>query len=159
VRDSVFSWRHLGAQLWGTVLALLRRLRRRRSTRQSLEAAQIPAVDRASHETVRDAYRRMLLAARAAGRGRDLAETTRELEGRLVRGPVASQAGALADLTAVYDAVRYGEVAPQERDRVRAVAQANAVSSVLQEAVSEELADPTSDAADPPSEARSAPPR
>ena len=58
--------------------------------------------------TVRLAYRRFLATARTVGRGRARSETAREFEARLVAelGPVS--AGALKELTYLYDDVRYG---------------------------------------------------
>jgi hypothetical protein len=127
-RDSVFSWRHLGAQL----LAALRRLRlrRRRSARPSIPPIPAPP-DPAGAECVRHAYRRMLTAARASGHARAATETTRELEARLSRGPAAAAAGSLAGLTVLYDTVRYQEVDAGEAARRDAAVQADTVSAEL----------------------------
>jgi hypothetical protein len=105
------------------------------------------AGDDVGTETVRHAYGRMLLAARARGYARSATETTRELEGRLSRGPAASAAGALAGSTAVDDAVRYGELKTDGPAREEAVARADDVSFVLgQQPVAKPPGSPTAGA-------------
>ena len=98
----MFSWRHLGKQIWEALLALGRRLRRRRQRHSSpvlpIEASHGPR----SAENVRQAYRRMLRVARASGRGRQANETTQELEGRLTTTLAARPAEALTALTYLY---------------------------------------------------------
>jgi hypothetical protein len=127
-RDSVFSWRHLAAQLLASLRHL--RLRRRRSPRPSIPSMPAP-VDSVDAESVRHAYRRMLTAARASGHPRAATETTRELEARLSRGPAAAAAGSLAGLTVLYDTVRYQEVDAGEALRRNAALQADTVSAEL----------------------------
>jgi Domain of unknown function (DUF4129) len=151
-RDSVFTWRHLASQVKGALRALLERLRqlrwRRRSRRASAPSVATIATaapdDDTGPESVRRAYRRMLITARASGSGRAAAETTREFQGRLSDGPAADEAGALATLTALYDAARYGEMEIEEPERVSAVNQADAISSTLREhGVEEQTLPPT----------------
>lgn len=153
-RDSVFTWRHLASQLRNALRALLRQLRglrrirllRRRRNASAQSAAGSSAIgptdDYTGPETVRRAYRRMLITARVSGSARAPAETTGELRGRLSDGPAADAAGALAELTALYDAARYGELEIDEPARVNAVDQADAVSSTLREHSVEERPPP-----------------
>ena len=128
--DSVFSWRHLAAQIRDGLLTLFRRLRRRRSIRPSIPPMPAPA-DPVDAESVRHAYRRMLAAARAAGHARAATETTRELEARLSAGPAAAAAVSLSDLTFLYDTVRYQERDAGEPARRDATLQADTVSTEL----------------------------
>lgn len=126
--DSVFSWGHLASQLWQA----LGRLFTRRPGRPAVAPA-VPA-SRAEGDdlgTIRLAYRRVLTAAHAGGWPRVASETTRELERRLAAGPAAAQAGALAELTSLYDAVRYGERGSGEPEGTTAVARADAVRGAL----------------------------
>jgi len=134
-RDSVFTWRHLAAQLFNGVRALLSRLRRRRSGHEQVAVAPVVGTEESGAETVRHAYGRMLAAARVSGAARGATETTREVEDRLSRGPAAGAAGALARLTAVYEDVRYGEHDTTEPARAHAVDQADVVSSALSQGV------------------------
>jgi hypothetical protein len=106
-RDSVFSWRHLLAQLW----ALLGRLSGGRApTRSAGESA----ASTAAHPVpdvgdVRRQYRRLLVATSSVGLGRQSSETTHDFEGRL--GAVVLPAHARGDLdrlTQLYDRARYG---------------------------------------------------
>ena len=129
--DSVFTWRHLASQVRNGLRAMLGRLRPRRRRDAPVPVAAMAADEDPGAESVRHAYRRMLTAARTSGSARAASETTRELEGRLARGPAAGAADALAGLTATYDAVRYGEVVIEEPARDHAVAQADLVSSAL----------------------------
>ncbi len=111
-RSSLFSWRHLLTQVRR---ALPRWPRRRRS---ALTGAAPPGVEgvgeQADLPAVRDAYRRVLLTARAVGRGRGPAETPRELEVRLSPDLGAGPARALRELTWRYDDVRYGAAEADE---------------------------------------------
>jgi Domain of unknown function (DUF4129) len=138
-RDTVFTWRHLANQLKGALRALRELLRRRQRRLRRAPAPSdtthptVPSEDPTGGNTVRHAYRRMLITARASGSPRTPAETTHELQGRLSDGPAASAAKALAGLTVLYDAERYGEVETDEPARTHAVDQADAVSSALRE--------------------------
>jgi Domain of unknown function (DUF4129) len=131
VRDSVFSWRHVGKQIWDALLGWRKRLRRRRQGRTApvlpIEATHEPR----SAENVRQAYRRMLRAARASGRGRQANETTQELQGRLTTTLPTSPAEALAALTYLYEGVRYGEVDPSEGGRAQATTDSDRVTAAL----------------------------
>jgi hypothetical protein len=131
VRDSVFSWRHLGKQLWEALLGWRKSLRRRRQERTTpvlpFEASHQPR----SAENVRQAYRRMLRAARASGRGRHANETTQELQGRLTTALANRPAEALAALTYLYEGVRYGEIDPSEGGRAQATADSDRVTAAL----------------------------
>src|SRR6185437_5072700 len=80
------------------------RLHRPRTVARSAGPA---ADDPAGAETVRQAYRRMLVAARRAGRARGASETTRELQARLTAELGTNSS--LGVLTNLYDTVRYGE--------------------------------------------------
>jgi uncharacterized protein (DUF58 family) len=82
-------------------------------------------------ETIRDAYRRVLTTARASGNPRAVTETTGELRHRLTDGLAAPAAGALAQLTALYDAARYGGLDGDETTRRQATAQADTVNSAI----------------------------
>jgi hypothetical protein len=131
VRDSVFSWRHLGKQIWEALLGWCKSLRRRRQRRPTpvlpIKAGHEPR----SAENVRQAYRRMLRAARASGRGRYANETTQELQGRLTTTLATPPAEALAALTDLYDSVRYGEIDPGEGARAHATADSDSVTAAL----------------------------
>jgi hypothetical protein len=129
-RDSVFSWRHLADQLRHALTTLFTR-RHRRSTRPAVVAVPDTSGRDPEAESVRQAYRRMLKAARSSGQGRAANETPLELQRRLGAGPAAGAADALAELTDLYDGVRYGEHESAERDLGRAVAHASAVSTAL----------------------------
>ena len=111
-RTSVFSWRHLGAQLRAALARWLSGLlnwRRRRPTVPAVAPRAAAAVT-AEDEDVRHSYRRVLMAARSAGYGRRPGETTRELQARLLaHESVTVPAGALNRLTDLYEDVRYGE--------------------------------------------------
>jgi hypothetical protein len=131
VRDSVFSWRHLGKQIWEVLVAWGKTLRRRRQRHGSpvlpIEASHEPR----SAENVRQAYRRMLRAARASGRGRQANETTQELEGRLTTTLATRPAEALTALTYLYESVRYGEIDPSEVARAHATTDSDRVTAAL----------------------------
>jgi hypothetical protein len=131
IRDSVFSWRHFGRQVREALVGWCKRLRRRR---QRLTTPVLPI--EASHEprpaeNVRQAYRRMLQAARGSGRGRHANETTQELRGRLTASLATRPAEALTALTYLYDSVRYGEIDPGESDRAQATADSDNVAAAL----------------------------
>jgi Domain of unknown function (DUF4129) len=147
-RDSVFTWHHFVTQLWRGVRALLSRFRRNRINRHAAPGAQpAPILSDAGLETVRHAYRRMLKAARSSGQGRSGAETTGEFRGRLSRGPAVSAGNALAELTDIYEAARYGELEITEPARQHAVAMADSIHSALTQFS-------VQDAAGPPSQQR-----
>jgi len=147
-RDSVFTWRHLASQLLNVLRGLLGRLRRP-PHRGGRDPATLTVADEpGGAETVRQAYRRMLIAARTSGSARAATETTRELEDRLSRGPAESAAGALSGLTTLYDAVRYGELETADAARDDAVTQADMVSLALARTASPEP--PSSPAPGPP---------
>lgn len=103
VRESVFSLRHLLAQVRRLLAARVNRPR----------AA--PAASSAGHDvegaaaSVRGEYRRLLHGVRAAGKGRRLDETPLELAGRLAGETSRCDRGALDELTSLYDAVRYAQ--------------------------------------------------
>jgi hypothetical protein len=110
-RESVFSWGHLGAQLLAALRRFRRRFRRRRPTVVPVVAPVAVPMD---PRTVRAAYRRVLGASRAAGRGRRRSETPRELRARLGTDLMPDADVALGRLTALYDEVRYGELCVDE---------------------------------------------
>ncbi len=121
LRDSVFSFAHLLDQLLDS---LRRRLAAR--TREPVPAegagsgpqgAGAPAPE-PEPQSVRRHYRLLLERARAAGLGRAGPETPLELERRLEAEPASLEASALAPLTALYVAARYGEV-PDTADSLR----------------------------------------
>ncbi len=103
-RATVFSWRHLLDQLRAG-LATRRGRRRARRHRHGGPADVAPVLP---VEAVRLRFREVLVAMRAAGRGRTRTETADELAaregGRLDVGP----ARALERLAGLYDEVRYG---------------------------------------------------
>lgn len=114
-RTTVFSWSHVLAQL----LAWFRR--RRRPQPAAVPQAPAGVVVAVDLDPIRAAYRRFLIAARAATVGRETTETPRELAGRLVL-----DRGALGALTGAYERRRYGgtdtpEPAAQEAADVLAV--------------------------------------
>jgi hypothetical protein len=106
-RDSVFSWRHLLAQLW----ALLARPfgRRKPPTLASgiLVTTDVPPVVDVSE--VRQQYRRLLVATNSIGLGRQPSETTHDFEQRLGAEVLPPPETADLDrLTRLYDRSRYG---------------------------------------------------
>lgn len=105
-RESLFSWRHLFRQLFG----LIKRLLSRRSDRTS--RSKLPPVPTIrplpDPDSVRDHYRRVLLAARSAGHGREATETPAELRDRLLSVTSTTVDASIRDLTALYEHVRYG---------------------------------------------------
>jgi Domain of unknown function (DUF4129) len=131
LRDSVFSWRHLGGQIWGALLGLCRRLwrRSRRPDRYLIPVAVTSRPRRV--ESVRQAYCRVLQAARTSGRARQANETTGELQGRLTSALAEGPGEALDALTHLYDTVRYGEIDPDEQARARATRYADHVTTAL----------------------------
>jgi hypothetical protein len=137
-RDSVFTWRHLAAQLSAAVLAFLTRLRRRRPGPETNATSTQRWTGPDDVETVRGAYLRMLAAARRSGHGRDAAETTREFGTRLTAtlGPPAGEA--IGELTDLYDPVRYGEIEPAESAPNRAARHVVSVVRALEEPIAAE---------------------
>jgi hypothetical protein len=135
--DSVFSWGHLASQLWQALVGLFARRRR-------TPAPVRPPTPAGEEElqTVRLAYRRFLTAARTSGWPRSASESTRELERRLAAGPAAGEAGSLAELTAMYDAVRYGDRPSGEQESAVALARADAVSTALAESTDASVTTP-----------------
>jgi Domain of unknown function (DUF4129) len=113
------------------LLGWWRRLRRHRQLRPAsvlpIEASPEPR----SAENVRQAYRRMLRAARASGRGRPANETTQELQGRLTTTLSSRPAEALTSLTYLYEGVRYGEIVPGEVARAQATTDSDRVAAAL----------------------------
>ncbi len=130
-RSSVFSWRHLASQLWGALLAAARRLRPRPRTSASTSHVPEPAAPESDHESVRQAYLRVLVAARAAGHGRASAETARELQARVGTGLDPDPGAALARLTDLYDRARYAEDEPVEAVQTEAAGRADVVAAAL----------------------------
>lgn len=110
-RTTVFSWSHLLAQL----AALVRRLRRRRQGLGVTAPAPAGTVGIEALDPTRAAYRRFLVAARAATVGREATETPRELAGRLVLDRRALRA-----LTGAYERRRYGGTDTREPAAERA---------------------------------------
>ena len=117
-RSSLFSWGHLWSQLRGALVALAPppaarpprpRRRRRRASGEEAELA-----------SVRQAYRGLLVTARATGRGRMTSETAHELESRLSAELTPAPADALRELTFLYHDVRYGAAHPAESAHVAA---------------------------------------
>jgi hypothetical protein len=107
-RDSVFSWRHLLAQL----AALFGRLFSRRNP--PMQASQVPVTPDARPlsdvSEVRQQYRRLLVATNSVGLGRRSSETTHDFEQRLgdsVLPPPEKRD--LDRLTRLYDRSRYGD--------------------------------------------------
>jgi hypothetical protein len=131
-RDSLFSWHHLATQLWTAIRALLRRLLWWRNQRVDPTVATDSAGphQRLETETIRQAYRRVLRAARTAGHGRGLSETTRELRARLTRAELAP-VGALEELTDFYDQVRYADVDLDDPASTEALRHADSITSTL----------------------------
>ncbi len=145
-RDSVFTWHHFVTQLWRGVLALLSRFRRHGTNRQAAPGTvPVPVLSDASLENVRHAYRRMLKAARASGQGRSGAETTGEFRRRLSKGPAVGAGNALAELTDIYEAARYGELEIAEPARAHAVAIVDSIHSALTQFAVQEAARSSAD--------------
>lgn len=120
-RSSVFSWAHLLAQLRAVLARIRLPTRARQPAAAERPATMEPAVETAALDPVRAAYRRFLVAVRAATLGRHPIETARELAGRLdLDGP------ALDSLTGVYERVRYGGT-----DSEGGVAMADAAADAL----------------------------
>lgn len=119
LRESLFSWRHLLDQLLGVFRRRLASMRLRRlETAPPSPGTGQRAADEA---TVREHYRRFLLAARRAGSGRAPSETPLELEQRLLAGlQLGAELGPLAPLTALYDDARYGGLGGSDEAAVAA---------------------------------------
>ncbi|HLY81522.1 MAG TPA: DUF4129 domain-containing protein, partial [Acidimicrobiales bacterium] len=134
-RGSVFTWQHLAAQLRAALRALLAGLRWRRRRGGVGVAATAPeaVLSGAAGDTVRQSYRRLLVAARRSGAGRSPSETTRELERRLVTSFGFGEAGAvpLRELTDLYDHVRYAEAPAGQQSERLAQSHADAVIPLL----------------------------
>jgi hypothetical protein len=130
-RDSVFTWRHLAAQIWAALAALLGRLRRRRPAEAEGQVVATPTPSRPGAESVRQAYRRVLTAARRSGAGRAPNETPLELEQRLASSLGPDTAVPLRELTELYDHVRYGQVPAGEHEQRLAQSHADAVVPML----------------------------
>ncbi len=131
-RDSVFSLAHLLDQ----IRAALGRLGSRATGGSAGGAQDLASGGSCTEpESVRREYRRMLRAARVAGRGRTPGETALELASRLgsLPGPEPEPgpAASLALLTDLYDEIRYGDATEDARDRARASSLADAVVSSL----------------------------
>jgi hypothetical protein len=130
-RDSIFSWRHLFAQL-RTALARWPKRRRRPTTGGGgVGQARSSAPEAEMAVSVRQAYRGVLVAARTSGRPRHTSETARELDIRLSTDLATDTAEALAGLTDIYDAVRYGALQPDAAMNQVATAQAEMVRTAL----------------------------
>jgi hypothetical protein len=137
-RDSVFTWRHLMAQLWAALLGLLHRLvpHRRRPAPPGVGAADAARLEEEIRpRTVRDAYRRLLAAAREAGAPRRPPETTHELEDRFVDRLDLDAADRLRELTSLYESVRYGSGAAGDAGDERAQADVEVVIPALRAAL------------------------
>ena len=130
-RDSVFSWRHLGGQVWGALLAFLRRFRRQRKGGDGQVVPVAVSSEPRPAESVREAYSRVLQGARTAGRARRTNETTQELKDRLTTALAAGPSESLGALTRLYDVVRYGEIDPEESARAHASSHADDVTAAL----------------------------
>lgn len=133
-RTSLFSWRHLWSQLRA---AVWRWPRRRRLARPAAVEPTVSAGDEAELASVRRAYRRFLSTARASGRGRGASETAHELETRLSAELTPDPAGALRELTSLYQGVRYGAAEPGEPAHTAATAQSDTVRAALEEMAAE----------------------
>jgi hypothetical protein len=97
----------------------------------------VPVLSGAAGDTVRQSYRRVLVAARRSGAGRSPSETTRELERRLVTSFGFGEAAAvpLRELTDLYDHVRYAEAPAGHQSERLAQSHADAVIPLLSPAV------------------------
>ncbi len=133
-RSSLFSWGHLWSQLRG---ALWRWPRRRKPGPQAPPPASEGSGGEAELASVRQAYRGLLVTARAIGRGRMTSETAHELESRLSAELTPAPADALRELTFLYHDVRYGAAHPAESAHVAAVVQSNTVQAALEEMADE----------------------
>jgi hypothetical protein len=113
-RDSVFSWAHVFARLRAWLGRIASRIRRhQRGAEPEVVAAAATDVERDAG--IRFEYRRLLVAARQHGHGRGHAETTNELELRLLEASVTGRSsGDLRNLTALYDHARYGRLTVDE---------------------------------------------
>jgi hypothetical protein len=126
-RDSVFSWGRLFSRLRAWLVRLVGRTRRRPRAVPGGQVA-TAAVDTEREVGIRFEYRRVLGAARAHGHGRGHAETTNELELRLVNAAVAGDTSdELRQLTALYDHARYGGLEPQHEQIASAQQASDAV--------------------------------
>ena len=128
-RESVFSWGHLLDQILGLARSLFGRLRRAGGDVGPATAPRANAV--ANTGSVRHHYRRVLVAARAAGHGREVSETPLELQGRLSAVTGAGTQLALQAMTTAYERVRYGEEPDSEEQAERAARDAEVLVTAL----------------------------
>lgn len=128
-RDSVFSWAHLLDQIW---LWLSRRWRRSSDVMSTFTSPAPPdlGVDLRTR-SVRLLYLRVLVAARAAGRGRGTAETPLEFARRLSDVIDDIEGEALAELTSVYGRARYGHQVVRDAEIDRASIDAQVLLEAL----------------------------
>lgn len=148
VRESVFSWAHLVAQLRaglrrliGRLVAFLSRLGRRRRGAPAAPGwlgETAGAAGAQEDDSVRAAYRRFLAAVRAAARGRAPGETPRELAARIAADDRWGETVELPEeqlraLTALYEGVRYAGNEPGEPGLDAARAGADALATALRE--------------------------
>jgi hypothetical protein len=119
-RDFVFSWAHLAAQLRRALRSWWLGSWWRRNRRQTALAVGPLHLDGGPVDgeilSVRHAYRRLLVEARRLGARRHPAETTQELERRLIADLDVEAAVAVRGLTGLYEAVRYGQAPSGRRD-------------------------------------------
>jgi hypothetical protein len=113
--DSLFSWRHIGRQLWEVVRRAVNRLLRLLHLRRGADdgsktgaASATLGPDGVDLPAVRRSYRRVLSAAAGAGVARQPSETAHEFEARLSSTVASNPAAPLHRLTALYDTARYG---------------------------------------------------
>ena len=127
-RDSVFSWSHLLDQLIG----VLRRWLGGHVGDAQMAGATRPDLAGEPLRSVRSHYRQVLLAARLAGHPRRIFETPLELDSRLAPLTDDAAARALANLTGLYDAVRYGGHLETSDEVATAAVDAEAFVAALQ---------------------------
>ena len=113
-RDSVFSWGHLFAQLFGVLRRLFRRTKP--AVRAAPDERTVEAAAGVGARSVREHYRQVLVAARVIGYGRAPSETPRELSERLLGVAEHISSDSLGDLTSIYQRSRYGEEDLSEHD-------------------------------------------
>jgi hypothetical protein len=132
-RSSLFSWGHLWSQLRSTLWRWPRR--RRPAPAVPVPDGRAGGEDGAELASVRQAYRRFLSTARAAGRGRMTSETAHELETRLSAELRPVPADALRELTFLYHDVRYGpaQAGHPAPAHPAAAAQSDTVRAALEE--------------------------
>ena len=128
-RESIFSWRHLLGQVLGLIYGLFGRLKGGDGTGITRNASVVGA--QPSANSVRHNYRRVLLAARTAGHGREISETPFELERRLSLVTGASAQVALREMTEVYERTRYGEESSSDKQVEQATRDAEILVTAL----------------------------